>query len=228
MREAEGLLNRRLLMVAGMVNPCEKIFDIGTDHCYLPVYLISKGICKKAVATDIKKGPVKIAQRNVRLFDMKKSIDIFISEGISHVDKGSSIVISGMGADVIIDILVKDMEIAKSAAQVIIQCQSRTERLRAFLWDNGFEIKTEALTQDKDKIYNAFLTSYSGITGTYTKIDTIASKHLVEIHHPLLSDYLSGYIKKLDDIISGYMAGGRDFAEETDLKRGLEALYEDI
>ena len=66
MREAEGLLNRRLLMVAGMVNPCEKIFDIGTDHCYLPVYLISKGICKKAVATDIKKGPVKIAQRNVR------------------------------------------------------------------------------------------------------------------------------------------------------------------
>lgn len=224
MREVKRLLSNRLLMVADLAVPCEKVFDIGTDHCYLPVYLVQKGICKAAVATDIKEGPVRIAKRNVRLFGMEKHIDVFVADGMNHVEEGCCVIIAGMGADVIVDILKKDMDSAKSCEWLILQCQSKTERLRAFLWDNGFAIEEEALINDRDKIYNAFRASYTGINRPYTETDTIASEILAKRHHPLLPGYVSGYIKKLDDMIAGYREAGRDFTEEIKLKRALEEL----
>ncbi len=228
MKEVDGLLSNRMLLAAGIVRPCHKIFDIGTDHCYLPIYLIQKNICNKAIATDIKKGPIKVAKKNILLFEMDEHIEAFVSEGISHVDKGSDIMISGMGADVIISILNNDIDIAKSVSQIVIQCQSRTERLRAFLWDNGFEITDEALAMEKNKVYNAFNTRYINEVQEYTQIDTIASKLLVKNHHPMLSGYLAGYVRKLNDMITGLKVSNRDFQHELELKRQLEELNENI
>ncbi len=228
MKEVESLLSNRMLMVAGIIKPCDVIFDIGTDHCYLPIYLIQKKICNKAVATDIRKGPIKIAKKNICIFEMEENIEAFVSEGINHVDTDADIVISGMGADVIISILNNDLNIAKSASQIVIQCQSRTERLRAFFWDNGFEITDEVLTAEKNKVYNAFNARYIGKIQKYTKIDTIASKLLVKNQNPMLSDYIASYIQKLDDMISGLDMGKKDYQNELELKRQLEALHESI
>ncbi|HOD92586.1 MAG TPA: class I SAM-dependent methyltransferase [Clostridia bacterium] len=226
MKDVEDLLSNRLLMVARLVKPCESIYDIGTDHCYLPIYMIQKGIIKRAVATDVKKGPVQIALRNINIFGLDTYIDVFVSDGISHVGQDSNIIISGMGADVIIEILTEGIHYAKNANQIIIQCQSKTERLRSFLWDNGFYIEEEALCKEKDKVYNAFRVSYCGVKQIYTEIETIASKKLVKMHHPLLTDYISCHIRKLEDIISGYKASNVVFSNEEELKRALEEINE--
>jgi tRNA (adenine22-N1)-methyltransferase len=147
---------------------------------------------------------------------------VFQSDGISHVKDGACIIMSGMGAYVIIDILNKDIDIAKRSSLLIIQCQHMTELLRAFLWDNGFEIYTEKLCLDENKIYNVLCASYTGSIVSYSKTDTITSKYLIEKKDPLLEEYLKPYLKKLNDRIEGLKNSQRSCCDLEDLKKELE------
>lgn len=226
MKDVIGFLSSRMLMVAQCLKPCDTVYDIGTDHCYIPIYLIRQGICNKAIATDVKKGPVEKAIENIQLFGVENVVDAFVSDGITHVGNSADIIISGMGADVIIGILAKNMEYAKSANQIIIQCQSKTERLRAFLWDNGFDIYDERLTVEKSKIYNVFAVKYVNRKQQYTNLEAIASKILVQQGHDLLERYIKKYTKKLDDIIAGSKKNNKSYNENLLLKNELEELYE--
>lgn len=226
MKDVTRFLSARMLMVAKCFECCDIAYDIGTDHCYIPIYLIQHNICKTAIATDVKKGPVERAMENIRLFDMEGVINTFVSDGISHVGNSADIIISGMGADAIIEILSNNLEYAKSAHQIIIQCQSKTEKLRSFLWDNGFDIYKEDLTSEKSKIYNAFAVRFDNKEHKYSTLDTIASKILVQEGHPLLEQYIKKHIKKLDDVITGLKKRNKPYVEQLQCIHELEGLYE--
>ena len=60
------LRNKRLLMVANMIPKCECMADIGTDHALLPIYLVLNGKCNRAIASDVKIGPLQSAEKNIR------------------------------------------------------------------------------------------------------------------------------------------------------------------
>lgn len=222
MRNIDIHISKRMKMVIDCVSLCKTVYDIGTDHGYIPIYLVLKGICNTAVATDVKMMPVQKALHNTKLFGVGENMKVFQSDGISHVKDGASIIISGMGAYVIIDILNKDINIAKKSSSLIIQCQHMTELLRAYLWDNGFEIYMEKLCSEDNKIYNVICASYTGRTVTYSKMDVIASKYLIEKKDPLLGAYIKPYLKKLNDRIEGLKISQRSCCDLEDLKKELE------
>ena len=79
MLNIEKNLTPRLKMIADLVPQCTSLCDIGTDHGYVAIYLAKKGIAKKVIAADIKKGPLYQAEKNIALFnagDIGKAINI--------------------------------------------------------------------------------------------------------------------------------------------------------
>jgi tRNA (adenine22-N1)-methyltransferase len=227
MKDIESLLSARMMMVSRCVKPCEVVYDIGTDHCYIPIYLIQKGVCKKAVATDIRQGPIDKALENIHYFNLSEEITAFVSEGISHVGKKANIVISGMGADVIINILSEHIDYAKDAEQIVIQCQSRTEHLRSFLWENGFSIKKEDLILERAKVYNAFSAVYTGKAENFTHAEAVLSKDLIDKKHPLLHSYINKHLLKLEDMIKGMKKSNQSYQQLVQIKKEMEKIHEE-
>ena len=85
-RTAPIKLSPRLQMAADMVRPCEAAADIGTDHAYIPVYLIKNGICPSAVAADLKEGPLANARAAVSAYGLTENIALRLSDGLDNIN----------------------------------------------------------------------------------------------------------------------------------------------
>ena len=59
-------LSKRLQAVADMVTPGMRLADIGTDHAYIPIYLVEQNVIPEAIAMDIHKGPLERAEEHIR------------------------------------------------------------------------------------------------------------------------------------------------------------------
>ena len=94
-------LTPRLRMIADLVPPCSTLCDIGTDHAYVAIYLAKKGIAKKIIAADIKKGPLMQAQKNISLFEASHIVETRLSDGFSAIlpSEADTCIIAGMGGD---------------------------------------------------------------------------------------------------------------------------------
>ena len=57
-------LSKRLSVIAGLVTPGGRVADVGSDHGYLPIDLVRRGICPGAIAIDVGKGPLARAGRS--------------------------------------------------------------------------------------------------------------------------------------------------------------------
>ena len=97
-------LTPRLLCVAQMVSPCEIVADIGTDHAYIPMYLVQNGVAKKAVASDVVDGPVAIARANVEEYGLDGYVTVAKAYGLKSAEGADIAVIAGMGGSEILSI----------------------------------------------------------------------------------------------------------------------------
>ena len=145
-------MNKRLLKCAEFVKG-DFLCDIGTDHAYLPVYLVQKGVCKRALACDIAKGPLQSAKSNISLAGLQDEIQTVLSNGLQSVDlQGvTDVVIAGMGGELIAEILSFKKELF--GINFVLQPNSKAPELRRFLAKNGFEILQETAVQDGDFCY---------------------------------------------------------------------------
>ncbi len=196
-------MSERMLMIADSVQNCTSIFDTGSDHAFIPIYLIGKNICKLAVASDIRNGPIKVAEKNIRKFDLEDKISLSLCDGIANAAGTDCIIITGMGGQLIADILKREVKIAKKASQLILQPMNAPEKLRRYLWDNGFSIYFENLCREKHKVYNVICAKYTGENHIYKEYELHASEYLVAKEHPLLERYLKTKLKRLDDMVKG-------------------------
>ena len=161
----ETKITPRLKMVADLVPPCDLVADIGTDHGYLPIYLVKGGICKNAVAADINEGPLSAAKKNIAQTRVKDKIETRLSDGLKSIDKADCVTIAGMGGELIASILEHRKE---NMLSFVLQPQRSYDFLRYFLAKNGFEIKKEAVAKEGEKMYCAF---YAQFTGKAYEID---------------------------------------------------------
>ena len=123
-------LSKRLDMVASFVRQGSIVADIGTDHAYLPVYLISHGISEKAFAADIGRGPLFNAEKTVTEYGLNDKITLVLSDGLKKIDLSAvdTVILAGMGGDLIKDILsCADIEELKKI-HIIAQPQSHAEK----------------------------------------------------------------------------------------------------
>ncbi|MHB1483116.1 MAG: tRNA (adenine(22)-N(1))-methyltransferase [Saccharofermentanales bacterium] len=155
-------LSKRLQMVAQMVPECGRLVDIGTDHAFIPIYLIATGRCDSAIATDIKSGPADIARRNIDDYCMEDRITVLVQDGIGDISIAGDdcLVISGMGGLEIQSILSK--KVPADAGTIILQPQKSLKELRLFLSENGYPISEEKIIKEKGHFYIAIKTAYTG------------------------------------------------------------------
>lgn len=148
------MLSERLKTIADLIPYEETMADIGTDHGFLPVYLIETGRSPNAIATDISEGSLQKAID----FAKGKKLDNMLStrrgDGLDVIGKAEvdNVIIAGMGGILISDILGKDIEKAKSFKRLILQPRSKIGFLRKWLRDHNFTIERETLVKELDKI----------------------------------------------------------------------------
>ena len=133
-------LTPRLELCASMCPKSRRLIDVGCDHGYLAIRLVSDGIAEKALACDLRQGPLKNAGENIALYGMSDRIDTFLTDGLDGVEPGDNdlITICGMGGDTIADIL-RRAPWTKNAV-IVAQPMTKQERLRRFLAQNGYKI----------------------------------------------------------------------------------------
>lgn len=152
-------LSIRLEAIAACVKRGLVIADIGTDHGYLPIELIRRGICPKALATDIRKGPLKRAQQHIQEAGLADQVKTRLSNGFEQLCSWevNGCVIAGMGGMLVKDILEaesqRDKNIIKDMKQLILQPQSDMEAVRRMIHRLSFRIVDEIMLIDRGKHY---------------------------------------------------------------------------
>ena len=74
-------LSKRLLAVASLVTTGSIVADIGTDHAYIPLYLIQEKKAPGAIAMDVNEGPLLRAEEHVRDAGLTEQIRLRRSDG---------------------------------------------------------------------------------------------------------------------------------------------------
>ena len=147
-------LSPRLLACAGFVSPGDRVADVGCDHGYLGIYLLKKNIASYIYASDINREPLLSAVRNSEKYGVSDRISFHLSPGVVRVPRDfDTMICAGMGADTMISILEESPWIADSRYRLILQCQSKTPMLRAYLWQNGWDITREIAIKDGRFVY---------------------------------------------------------------------------
>ena len=156
-------LSPRLLTCAAMVKG-DYVLDIGTDHAFLPAYLVMSGKCSHAVATDVKQGPLNIAAATLQRYSVAKQVTLQLTNGFKKVNpKGiTDVVIAGMGGENISSILADPAaKWTQNDINLVLQPMSKPEVLRAWLAQNGFAVTMETAVKDI-RIYTVMQAVYTG------------------------------------------------------------------
>ena len=216
-------LSPRLEAVASFVKTCNCAADIGTDHGFIPVYLLQNGLCKKAIASDINEGPLQSAVRTAHTYSVSKKIDFVCRPGLDGIDAGEAdtVIIAGMGGETIVEILKAAPWIKDCGTHIILQPQSKYELLQQYLYSNGFEAECAKLVYDSGRLYIVLSVKY---TGNAVEKDITYFADKLE-NDPLISDYASLHLKKLMLREKGLMSAANiDEAELGRIRKTAEYL----
>ena len=195
-------LTPRLEVIAKQVTSWETVADIGTDHAYIPIYLVENNISKNVYACDINKGPLDMAKKQIQKYGYQEDITTLLGEGLDPI-KGlaiQDIIIAGMGGILIKDIIDKNKEVALSAQKLILQPMIAQEELREYLIKNGFTIIHEDLAREDRRIYQ-IIVAKKGTSQSWDEIHYHIGKKLIEDKHPLLEHLIDAKENELKKII---------------------------
>ncbi|EHK2440243.1 SAM-dependent methyltransferase [Clostridium perfringens] len=200
-------LSKRLKRIAEHVDKCESVADIGTDHGYIPIYLVKEGICEKAIASDINKGPIEKAKVNVAFEGVSNKVKCLLGPGLNPLKVGevNGVILAGMGGNLTRDILLADMEKVKKYDFIILQPAQNPEVLREFLYKNDYEIIDEDLIKDEGRFYELFKVKYNENSEKLIFEDELCyevSPLLREKGHPLFKEFIEEKINRCETILS--------------------------
>ncbi|MCR4625566.1 MAG: class I SAM-dependent methyltransferase [Lachnospiraceae bacterium] len=155
-------LSERLAMSAGMVTAGSSVADVGCDHAHTCIWLVKHGGAPKAVAMDVRPGPLSHAEANIRLYGLNEIIKTRLSDGLDALKPGETdtIIIAGMGGTLTVQILEKGLDKAKAARELILQPQSDLGMVRRFLREHGFRILEEKMCKEQGKFYTSMKAVY--------------------------------------------------------------------
>ena len=163
-------LTRRLQAIADMVPQGSTVVDVGTDHGYIPVYLVQNSICDRAVACDINEGPLNSCRLLVSQSNLNDRIECVLSDGLKNVSSFyDTVVIAGMGGELIANILSNAVDI--SSKRIILNPMTHPELARKWLYDNGFEITKDIIVVDGKHHYNVFCAHHTDIAVEKSVVD---------------------------------------------------------
>lgn len=150
-------------MVADLVREGVTVADIGTDHAYLPAYLVRSGKCPRAIGSDVRDGPLMNAAATVALYGVADKVRLCVSDGLDALSSADAddFVFAGMGGTLIVELLSRTPWLRDREKRYIFQPMSHGELVRAYLLQNGFRIVTELACFDECRPYVAFSAVYA-------------------------------------------------------------------
>ena len=175
-------LDARLLAVAELVTEGAYLADIGTDHAYLPLYLAEKGLLSGAVASDIHKGPLESAKKNIREAGFSTLIHTLLTDGLQGIESYpvTDIAIAGMGGLMIASILEKAPFLRERRPRLVLQPMQHIPELRKYLGENGFQITKETQATADGKFYQIICAVWDGTPRQYTDVELLLGKYNIE------------------------------------------------
>jgi len=199
-------LSKRLQTIGDMVKH-NNLYDIGSDHALLPVYLVLQGRVDFAIATDIAAKPLERGRANAVKSGVADKIDFVLASGLTAVKtcdlSRSTCVIAGMGGEAIIRIITDEINTARKFGQLILSPQRDIACVRKFLDEHGFIITDEVMVFEADKFYNILNCMPKAATASTghspAPPDTYRfGRHLIERACPIFRQYLEAEIAKFE------------------------------
>lgn len=174
-------LSKRLQKVAEFVQTNAVLADIGSDHAYLPTYLVKKGVIQRAIAGEVVKGPYESALRNVEKEGVADAITVRLANGLFAIeakDQVDTVTIAGMGGALIATILEEGKEKLTTVKRMITQPNIHAEAIRRWAIENGWKIVDEQILKEDGKIYEILVLERGQVT--YTAQELLVGPFLVE------------------------------------------------
>lgn len=219
-------LTPRLRAIAQLV-PSDALFaDIGTDHAYLPAWLLMNGVIDHAIAADIHEGPLERARETAEKYSVADKMDFRLCDGLTAIGEGEAnvIAIAGMGGDTIAHILSQAGWTRKPEITLLLQPMTSQPDLRRWLGENGYCIELERIVREGNKLYTILLVM-AGTMETLSPAELWAGR---QSNDPLRGDFLDHIRKKVCKALDGQRAAARPnealIEELTEILNGLIAM----
>ena len=220
----EGL-NPRLSVAAEFVRQGARFADIGTDHAYLPLFLLSEGRIQSAVCSDVNEGPLRSARKNARESGFIDRCEFLLTDGAAALS-GMGITdyaICGMGGELIADIISRAPHFKEQGVSLVLQPMSRQSFLRKFLGREGFSVVAEGYATDAGRSYVCMQAVYDG---TVREIDDtqaeIGAENIKIVNKDMQIRYLESKRASLSRAVEGKRLGGENTKSDEVLLSAIE------
>lgn len=235
-------LSKRLDTIASFVPKGSKIADIGTDHGYIPIYLVENGAAVRALAMDVREGPLARAREHVEEHGLSDRIETRLSDGMQKLRSGEAdtVIIAGMGGELVIHILEEGRRLWPEVRSFVLSPHSELHKVRRYLRENGFTAEDETMVKDEGKFYTVMRVRWDGGAGTCgleccaadagsgpraaecraadgahepaREIDDLYGARLLRMKHPVLKEYLEKEREKAQSLLKALAAADTDGA----------------
>ncbi|MCG0274741.1 MAG: class I SAM-dependent methyltransferase [Thermosediminibacteraceae bacterium] len=211
-------LSERLLAIAHLVPPGSAVADVGTDHAYLPIYLVKNRISSKVIAVEARIGPWTRARDNVKRVGLEEFIEVRLGYGLVPIKPGEVeiAVIAGLGGETIWNIIEKSPDIVNTLSAIILQPMKNLHKLRKALLEEHFNIIEEHVVFSGNRFYEVMVAK-KGKPVSFSDVDVVVGPVLKKKRTPEVLSYLKARINqlflkltKLEGKNSVYAAGARE------------------
>ncbi len=226
MNAHELQLQPRLRLLADLVPQNARLVDVGTDHGYLPVWLLRHDRIQSAIAADIGREPLLHAQRTAAQYGVTKGLRFLLCDGLCGIgpEEADTVVIAGMGGETIVHIL-SQAPWTKDGCLLLLQPMTKQELLRCWLNENGYTQLGERLVRDKNYLYPVFSVR-GGPQRALTEAEIYGGVSVEG--DPLAGEYLLQRAEKLRTAAEGLSRSQREEDRQRSMEqRRLAALLEE-
>lgn len=210
-----------------MVTTGSRLADVGTDHGFLPLYLLEQGRIPSGLAMDVNKGPLERAIEHIREKGCQQYIEARLSDGLKNLQPGEAdtIVIAGMGGGLIVRILTSERRKLEGVKELILQPQSEQHLVRKCLSEIGFTIADEEMLEEDGKYYVVIRGVPADVQECFSDLEHMYGPVLLRKKHPVLREWLEQEICVSQEIInrlSGENVGEKGLARKAEM---IEKLH---
>lgn len=197
-------MNKRMHAIVKYIEPGRGLIDVGTDHGYLPAWMASHGYRGNIIASDIHAAPLQKAKDTAEKAGVTNRITFQLCDGLAQCKQESvdTIIIAGMGGDMICRILDLAEWCMDRRYKLILQPMTKSEVLRYWLTNNEFEILTEDLVPEGGSIYQLIVARFGGSTRLSDGELFLGKKELCT-DEELYEQQRKKLIKRIDSAVAG-------------------------
>ncbi len=198
-------LTPRLRQLAQLIPQGARLTDVGTDHAYLPVWLLLEGVIPSAIAADLRFGPLARARETAARYGVSDKISFRLCDGLSAIgpEETDAVAIAGMGGETIASIL-DAAPWTREGKRLLLQPMTSFPDLRAWLQKHGYSIEEELIVREGNKLYSIW-SAMGGYMEPYTLGELWAGR---QSDDPLRGDYLAMIAGKVERALAGHRAAG--------------------